>query len=241
MAFKHIFTALLLFGFLSCETNDKQLPETNTYADVQIAGAMKNVMWKGELEGVIQLDTIADKVGLYGLGPLSYLQGELLINNGKAFVSRVTSDSTMTVEKTLNVSAPFLVYGNVRDWEATKLPENIKTIPDLEAFIDQKTRKQKRPFACKLEGRINHAIIHIQNLPPGTIVSSPKEAHQGQTNYPLENEEVEIVGFFSTKHQGIFTHHDTFLHLHLITRDQSKMGHLDDVEFGEMMLYLPKK
>ncbi len=91
-----------------------------------------------------------------------------------------------------------------------------------------------------MQGTISNALIHIQNLPKGAKVSSPEEAHQGQVNYELKDEEVEIIGFFSTKHQGIFTHHDSFLHMHLITKDKSKMGHLDELEISEMTLYLPK-
>lgn len=74
-------------------------------------------------------------------------------------------------------------------------------------------------------------------------VSSPDEAHQGQKNYTLYNEQSEIIGFFSTEHKAIFTHHDTYLHMHLITADRQKMGHLDDVRFkkGTMMLYLPTR
>lgn len=71
-------------------------------------------------------------------------------------------------------------------------------------------------------------------------MSSPKEAHQSQMNYELKNEDVEIIGFFSTEHQGIFTHHDSYLHMHLITKDIKKMGHLDEITFGDMTLYLPK-
>ena len=78
-------------------------------------------------------------------------------------------------------------------------------------------------------------------MPEGTKVSSPDEAHQGQTNYNIANENAEIIGFFSTEHKGVFTHHDSFLHMHLITKDESKMGHLDELEIGEMKLYLPKK
>jgi acetolactate decarboxylase len=72
-------------------------------------------------------------------------------------------------------------------------------------------------------------------------VSSPDEAHKGQINYELKNEQAYIVGFFSTVHKAIFTHHDTFLHLHLMTTDKQKMGHLDEVLFkkGTMKLYLP--
>ncbi|MEO0527174.1 MAG: acetolactate decarboxylase [Bacteroidota bacterium] len=240
---KQTIFGILIFGLISCNSTqkEKKANETQTYPDLQIVGAMKNVMWKGELGNSIDLDTISDKSGLYGLGPASYLTGELLINNGKSYVSKVTSDSTMTVEKRFDVSAPFFVYGNVTEWNETELPSQITTIQELEKFIDHKTINFKRPFAFKLIGQVSSAIVHIQNLPKGTKVSSPDEAHQGQINYSIANEDVEIVGFFSTEHQGVFTHHDLFLHMHLITKDESKMGHLDELEIGEMKLYLPKK
>lgn len=233
-------TILIFILLFNCNTNKKETNTKITYSDISNIGAMKNVMWKGELEGVINLDTIKNKTNLYGLGPESFLTGEILINNGKSYRSTVLSDSTMLVEKTFAITAPFLVYTNVSDWKEIKLPKNIKTIKDLEIFIDNKTTTEKRPFAFKLKGSINSGVIHIQNLPKGTKVSSPKEAHQGQTNYSLLNEDIEIIGFFSTKHQGIFTHHDSFLHMHLITKDESKMGHLDKVDFENMILFLPE-
>lgn len=233
----------LAIGLISCNSSLKQdsTKDTESFPDIKIVGAMKNVMWKGELAGTINLDTISDKNGLYGLGPVSYLTGELLINNGKSYVSKVTSDSTMSLEKRYDVSAPFFVYANVTDWSEVELPPDLKTIQNLEKFIDAKTTDFKRPFAFKLVGQISSAIIHIQNLPRGTKVSSPEEAHQGQITYELKNENAEIIGFFSTEHKGIFTHHDSFLHMHLITTDETKMGHLDQLEIEKMKLYLPKK
>ncbi|MBS3737813.1 MAG: alpha-acetolactate decarboxylase, partial [Psychroflexus sp.] len=99
---KQLTFALLIIGLISCNstTKEKNTEETESYSDIKFVGAMKNVMWKGELGSSIDLDTISDKKGLYGLGPVSHLKGELLINNGKSYVSKVTSDSTMTVEKT---------------------------------------------------------------------------------------------------------------------------------------------
>ncbi|NVJ86470.1 MAG: acetolactate decarboxylase [Algoriphagus sp.] len=238
MNLKHSLFGLLTSVLISCHSNSS---ERETYLDLKIAGAMRNVMWKGELGSNIDLDTIWDKNGLYGIGPVSYLRGELLINNGKSYVSRVTSDSSMSLEETFEISAPFFVYGNVKDWNEIELPAQVKTLQDLEQFIDEQTKNFKRPFAFKLTGQVSNAIIHIQNLPEGTSVSSPDEAHQGQINYELENEEVEIVGFFSTEHQGVFTHHDSFVHMHLITKDETKMGHLDELEIGKMNLLLPKK
>lgn len=234
---KYILMLLILFYF-SCKSKKEE--QNSNYANVVSVAAMKDVMWKGELFSKIQLDTINNKNGLYGLGPEAYLKGEILINNGKTYVSRVLTDSTMTVKEITNAKAPFFVYANVSNWNKIKLPDSIKSIKDLETFIDGKTKDYKRPFAFKLGGTISQATIHIQNLPEGTKVSSPKEAHRGQINYQLENENVEIIGFFSTEHQGIFTHHDSFLHMHLITRDKKQMGHLDDIVFNEMSLLLPK-
>jgi hypothetical protein len=62
-----------------------------------------------------------------------------------------------------------------------------------------------------------------------------------EKHYNYQNEDAEIIGFFSTEHKGVFTHHDSFLHMHLITKDESKMGHLDELKIGKMKLYLPKK
>ncbi len=241
MALGKFTLTLLIIAFLGCSSKKQESGLNGTSPDIKIVSEMKNVMWKGELGSSINLDTIQGKTGLYGLGPKSYLTGELLIIDGESYKSTVISDSTMRVIKSFDVSAPFFVYTHIKEWDEFEIPLNIKSIKDLEKFVDDKTSKYKRPFAFKLKGKVLKALIHVQNLPIGTKASSPQEAHQGQVNYELKYEESEIVGFFSTKHQGVFTHHDSFLHMHLITKDKSKMGHLDEVEIGKMMLYLPKK
>jgi acetolactate decarboxylase len=240
MGTKKILIGILVIGLWSCNAHKKKAIEEQTNAHVHVVGAMKNVMWKGELGASIHLDTIANKKGLYGLGPKSELTGELLVNNGVSYLSKVASDSTMTVEKVTEVSAPFFVYANVNQWTEIELGSDIQTIQNLEKFINSKTKESKRPFAFKLMGKVAKAKIHIQNLPAGTKVASPKEAHQEQIDYELKNEEVEIVGFFSTEHKGVFTHHDSNVHMHLITKDETKMGHLDELEIENMRLYLPK-
>jgi acetolactate decarboxylase len=48
----------------------------NNRSRVNIVGAMRNVMWKGQLQGSINLDTISDRKNLYGLGPVEGLAGE---------------------------------------------------------------------------------------------------------------------------------------------------------------------
>ncbi|PHN07717.1 acetolactate decarboxylase [Flavilitoribacter nigricans] len=231
---------LLLAG--SCQSPNQQAESSDTPSgSVQIAGAMRTVMHQGKLAGIIDLDTLQPRAGLYGLGPVEYLSGELLIVDGQSYVSRVTDDSLMTVTEDFGVKAPFFVYAHREEWAQTTLPDSISNLKQLEAYLQENTRQLERPFVFKLNGRIKQAVIHIQNLPAGTAVSSPEEAHQGQVNYPLSNETVDIIGFYSTEHHGVFTHHDSDMHLHLITADRQQMGHLDElgIATGGMTLFLP--
>jgi len=207
---------------------------------VQITGEMRNVMWKGQLEGNIHLDTIANKSNVVGLGPLEYLGGEIIIMDGKSYKSMVRSDSSMEVVETFNVKAPFFAHAEISNWSEELLDVDIQTIQLLESFLDNKMSESSQPFMFKLAGFVKEATIHVVNLPAGAKVSSPNDAHKGLVKYQMENKEAEIVGFFSKEHKGIFTHHDTYLHLHLITKDKQMMGHLDElsIEKGKMWLFL---
>jgi len=226
----------LTIAIISCNSST----EMNS-SQVNIVGAMKNVMHKGELFGTIDLDTIANKQHLYGLAPLEYLKGEILIVDGKSYVSRVAADGSIAMEETYKVKAPFFVSQNVSEWNEVSLPDSIQTIPQLEIFLDEATKNHLRPFAFRLTASIDNCIIHIVNLPEGTKVHSPEDAHQNQKSYTLQNEVAELIGFFSTEHQGVFTHHDSYVHIHLITTNKKQMGHLENVllKKGTMKLYLP--
>lgn len=211
--------------------------------EVKIVGQMKNVMWKGELYGNIDLDTIANKEHLYGLGPVEYLAGEILIIDGKCYKSTVVYNNKMEVEETFNIKAPFFGYANISNWSEQSLPDSILTIDQLEKYLYKKSENSTSPFLFKLKGEVKKATFHIVNLPKGSKVSSPDEAHKELMKFKLRNEKIEIIGFFSTAHKTIFTHHDTFLHMHLISLDRKKMGHIDDVFFkkGSFKICLPNE
>jgi acetolactate decarboxylase len=238
MNFKIIILALTILTLTNCTSKKQQSNST-----VKVVGEMKNVMWKGQLYGTIDLDTISNKNNLYGLGPIENLAGEIMIIEGKSYKSTVLSDTSMIVEETYRMKAPFFAYANITNWTEQTLPDSIQSAIQIEQYLDNITASHARPFLFKFVGTVEQATIHIVNLPKGSIVSSPDEAHAGQVNYEIENEPAEIIGFFSTMHKAIFTHHNTFLHMHLITSDRKKMGHLDQLRLkkGTMKLYLPTK
>lgn len=228
----------LAFALLALQATLHAQQQVN---EVVVVGQMKDVMWKGELAGKLQLDSLASIEQLYGLGPVEYLSGEIFINNGKVLHCTVLSETSMTVVEAKQLRAPFFAYAQIPRWREQLLPDSIGSLAELEKFLLTISASFRQPFMFRIIGPVKDARIHVVNLPKGTPVSSPNDAHQGQVSYTIKQQEVEILGFFSTQHKSIFTHHDSFVHMHLLTADQAKMGHLDQVSFtkGQMKLLLP--
>jgi acetolactate decarboxylase len=215
-------------------------PKTNE--EIKIIGAMRNVMMKGELQPAIDLDTISNKVHMYGFGPADRLKGELMIIDGKSYLSTVSNKKDMKVVENFDVKAPFFAYENIESWEQLDLPDTILSLPGLEEFLNETSQNRARPFFFIITAISNNSKIHVVNLPGGTNVNSPEDAHIGERSYYIKNKPVKLLGFFSTEHKAIFTHHDTFLHIHLITEDKQQMGHLDSLSLkeGSVKLFLPR-
>jgi acetolactate decarboxylase len=209
--------------------------------DVSIVGTMKNVMKKGELFATINLDSLSNKTHLYGMGPVEYLTGEITVLDGRSFKSTIQSNGEMKVEETFEVKAPFFGYTQIEKWEERQIPDSVHTIQQLENFLNASTRDRLLPYFFKLKGEVDFAKIHVVNLPKGSKVSSPEEAHVGQAVFSIKDKDAEIIGFFSTEHQTIFTHHSTFVHMHLITDDLLQMGHVDELNIVSqgVKLFLP--
>jgi len=209
---------------------------------VKYTGALRNVMRMGQLQGTLFLDTIPDKNHLYGIGPVEFLKGELMVLDGKSYISKVTADGGLLVEESWMARAPFFVYANVSKWNETMLPDSVSNLVQLENYLDAITQNSVRPFAFKLYGLVAKADFHVLNLPEGRKVASHNDAHEGIANFKIENEDCMLTGFFSTEHQAIFTHHDSYIHVHIMNKALNKMGHLEDVRFekGTMKLYLPE-
>jgi acetolactate decarboxylase len=217
-------------------TQGKTMPE------VKITGQMRRVMMAGHLEATISLDTLTQRRYFYGFGPLEYLKGEIMVLDGQCYVSKVLNDRAMTVNKDCTSKAPFFAHAYIAEWESQPLPDEVGNMEQLEQYLLKMNFGNKRPYFFRLSGIVDEALIHVVNLPEGTVVKSPDDAHKGLVNYRLEKEAVEVLGFFSTEHQRIFTHHDTYMHLHLINSDKTMMGHVDDFKIGEsrLRLLLPK-
>ncbi|MBK6629527.1 MAG: acetolactate decarboxylase [Flavobacteriales bacterium] len=150
--------------------------------------------------------------------------GELLVIDGHCYVATATSDSTMMVTEQRDVSAPFFVHQRVNTWTLVALPDSVIDLATLDAFLTTAYGMLGAPFAFKLTGTFTDVDAHIVDVPPGTEVHGPDDAHRGNKSYHLSGAVVEAVGFFSTRHKAVFTHHDTNIHVHAMLSTASGWG-----------------
>ncbi len=202
---------------------------------VDVAGEMRQIMQEGNLSPVISLDTLERNSHLYGLGAVGWLKGEIIILEGKPYISAIENKKIVT-EQTTNVTASMLVYAAVKHWTVFTIPDTIQDLKALEYSIESIAKQngfdveQPFPFLIKsTNGKIDYHIIDWQPNVAHTSNNHKQFAKSGQ----LENEAVVFLGFYSSKHHGIFTHHNSNIHVHVINRDQSLVGHLDNLELKQ--------
>jgi len=208
-------------------------------AQVNITGAMRNTMFNGQLAGLIAMDSL-QTTGTYGSGPLEYLRGEILVWDGVPFVSVATSDSSMDLSIRPAAKAPFFVHARVKGWQSIELPDSVVDLATLDGFLTNILSFRNTPVPFKLTGVVELAEVHVVDLPAGSEVRSPDDAHLGRKSFTRKEVQADLLGFFSTRHKAVFTHHDTNIHVHLIDADRKWMGHVDRLrlELSAMRLFV---
>ena len=216
----------LILAVAACQVKETQEVE------VKVTGALIEIMHQGKIGATIDTDTLSHE-NLFGLGAAEALSGEILILNGVVYHAFV-SDSIAMVNR-MEAKASLLVYAHVQKWDTLKVSE----FEDVSELIKEKLPDGSFPFL--LIGSPASVKYHVINYDSKiTDISNHKEgAFRGEFN----NEAVTILGFYSTEAKGIYTHHDSDAHMHVITADGSMMGHVDELETGdgEFNLLIPRQ
>lgn len=209
---------------------------------VRVAGAMRNIMMRADLSAYASLDSLARQPNLYGLGPVAGLQGEIMVLNSKPYVCAVRSEKpVVTIDST--AKAAMFVYASVPRWKTVSIDARVNSFTDLERQLPDWCRANgydsTKPFPFRIQGKVTKALCHVINWRSGALHTTENHK-QFALNQQILQREVELLGFYSNQHHGIFTHHSTNLHIHLLTTDQALVAHLDDIIFeGSIKLLLP--
>ena len=209
---------------------------TNT-SSVKVVGKMRDVMWKGELKGKIATDSLNSKA-TYGLGPIEFLKGEIVVFEGQTYISKVIGSISYEVNHVPSASAPFFVYSTNSNLKVIELTATNYSLKGIEEHINSVYKNYDQPLLIRIDGIFNYIKVHSVNLPEGKKVSSPDEAHQGLTQYEFKDISGSLIGFFSRLHKAVFTHHDSFFHAHFISDDRKVLGHIDETNFNSSKVTL---
>ena len=217
-------------------------PPKGEPGEVRWLGEQRKVVQDGDLTGRVDLTALAERPHLYAAGPLEGLKGEVTVWDGKASLARWEAGKVVTSQE-FKGKACFLVYAQVPRWIENKLPSGLDKPEDLEAHIFLQARKAgvptDRPFPFLLRGTARKLTLHLVNK-TDNAPHNPEEHAKVKVPVVLESREVDVIGFYSKQHAGIFTHHDSDAHMHVVTADKKVSGHVDQLSAdGEMRLYLP--
>lgn len=211
---------------------------------VQYAGSMSEMV-KTNFKSSIRQDTIRNNQHLFALGPYGKMQGEITVLNGKPMVAQVQEDGSASVSQTWKAEAPFLVYANVAAWVSYEMKASISNMNDLQDVVQQLAKQKgydvSSPFPFRITTTITELTTHV--VTPRSADVPGYQHGRNQANYTYQNISGELLGFYSEKHQGIYTHKDSYIHVHFISNEHTQMRHVDKIAIsdGNIKIQLPAK
>ena len=222
---------------------------------VEYVGAQKDIFVSGKASSVVSLEDLEGRKGLYAMGPIDGLDGEITIFDSKPYITQVRG-SDYVMDKTFKHGAFFLVWTEQANWIDVPLPAMVKGYVDLQKFVKEQAQKAgvdvTKPFPFLMTGTPVEIKWHI-NVDRTEGKPITKELFvKSKAPFVTKNEPVDIIGFYSDHHVGVFLAEyapaikegsgmKNAIHIHLVSRTSKASGHIDDITFGDgMVLRLPK-
>jgi hypothetical protein len=198
---------------------------------VKWVGAQRDVL-QGDISGHVTLISFSHLQHLYALGPVERLQGEVSIFDSVPTISRITNNA-LKIETNFSVSACFLVYAQVSAWRQVTLQDAIGDETTLETHIVKFASKVgidvSQPFPFLINAIPERATFHVLDKRDG-LPHNPELHEKAKVRFLLQNEPVEVIGFYSSRHRGIFTPGDANVHMHIKSADGRMSGHLEKIQ-----------
>ena len=215
---------------------------------VKFSGKMSKIGQEKRVDAAIMVDSIQGD-HLYAIGPVENLRGEILVWDGKPFVAAITDDKKPYLQKNVkSLKAIFLVYADISQWDTVLLTNKISSLNDLEKTITKAANLHgtdtSTAFPFLVFGKVKEGSGHIMYKDSSVTTITPAALRDANYKNFFSNQYAQMLGFYSQHHQTIFTHHDSFLHIHYRMANKYQAGHLDTVSFDEtepIKLLLPRK
>jgi len=200
---------------------------------VRWAGAQRDLL-SGDIRGHVDVSSLSTLPDLYALGPLEGVRGEVSIFQSRPSIARVEHGAVITTDG-WRVRACFLVWAQVPRWHARVAPA---PIDDLEALAEEAValaREQgidvARPFPFHVAGVAHDATLHVLDKRDG-LPHTAERHEQAKRRHRVVDADLELIGFYSRHHRGVFTPADSNVHAHVRVADGRASGHLERVRLA---------
>lgn len=204
--------------------------------EVRHFGALRQIMHEGRTEATVRIAEVVPGPHAFALGALSELRGEVTVLGDKIWVAYPRDDGTAEVRTDLSdEAATLLVVAKVPRWRELEVTADVAA-EQVDAEIERLARSAgidtSSPFPLRVKGPLVDLRWHVvdgSKLAPG----SSHEDHARTAVSGVEARvEGELVGFFSKSHAGVFTHHDSNTHFHVVLAERPLTGHVDKVSLA---------
>jgi alpha-acetolactate decarboxylase len=207
---------------------------------------MREVLRDGKTEGRVSILETTKRPHAHGVGALADLGGEIFIEDGNVWVSRVVAPNKQLTQKVTSgdLQATLLVAAYVRSWRQIPLEHDVSPA-ELEAFVAAQIRAAEldvtSPTPVLMVGEFHRVNGHVVNGHCPTMSGDNKKANVPQ--YAGEFPEIwgRVVGFYAEGQEGVLMHHGSKTHLHFLSDDQPRlMMHVDQLGLKQgSVLFLP--
>ncbi len=217
-----------------------------TTSSVQIHGSVHAIMMQGRTQARVALSA-ATAPHVFGLGALANLNGEVTIWDGEAWLARPNGEEAR-VESTPTPEgdATLLATATVSQWQRHTVP-GVLPQAKIAELIARRVKASGAPTPFLIEGQVSRLAWHV--IDGKRITDASHTGMHGHAAHVaasvrgvLSDTSVRVVGFYSTRHHGVLTHHDSDLHMHVVAENERVTGHVDEIALAPgAVLSLPKR
>ncbi len=223
-------------------------------------GHFMHMMHTGETAGQVQLSRLDTSTGVWGVGALADLKGEIIQVDGKLLVSLGSDAQGKVNPPKPHDSAVLWASAKVTQWVSAKVPSDMNQA-QFEAFAKEQAKAQKldleQPFVFRVSGDYAHLIWHVvtgeKSTGGGGHVAHSQGAQGGHGGGHANQQSGmkvfrnpqangQLVGVYSgAQLEGVVSHPGERFHVHYINNDMTMSGHVDQYSvLAGATLWLPK-
>jgi hypothetical protein len=222
---------------------------------LEVHGSFRRLAHTGDTSAKVALDAIRIGPGVWGVGALAGLTGEIIVVDGRVLVSRGSDPQGRTSPARASDAAVLYAGAVVESWHERIVPKAM-TRAAFERFVEASAREiglpPDAPFALRVEGVLPSLTWHVVTGQPASAAAtlghgaghggSHANKHAGMHVHQEQDSVGILVGIYSgAALEGVVSHPNERFHLHVIDPSLTRSGHVDDYSVGAgAVLYLPR-